>query len=129
MWTDSLIVNFLVNLLLNLVAGFIIFVVGLRWRLITSYLTRDRAAFRRVFGRAAHEAGLITITLDTYRDVRFLSEQVRKTIGVKPTQPPPEGLSLPCYIIIIMVHTLRTTFSTHHDAFSVPYGSFISVLG
>jgi hypothetical protein len=83
MWTDSVAINFVLNLL----AGFIIFVVGLRWRLIISYLSREHAAFRRVFGRAAHEAGLITVTLDTYRDVRLLSEPVRKAIGIKSTQP------------------------------------------
>lgn len=83
MWTDSLIINFL----LDLVAGFIIFFVGLRWRLITSYLSRERAGFRQVFGRAAHEAGLMTVTLDTYRDVRLLSDAVREAIGVESTQP------------------------------------------
>jgi hypothetical protein len=83
MWTDRLTLNFLLNLL----AGFIIFVVGLRWRLIISYLSREHAAFRRVFGKAAHEAGLITITLDTYRDIRLLSEPVREAIGIKSTQP------------------------------------------
>ena len=83
MWTDSLAINFLLNLL----AGFIIFVVGLRWRLIVSYLSRDHAAFRRVFGRGAAEAGMVTVTLDTYRDIRLLSQQAREVIGIKSIEP------------------------------------------
>jgi hypothetical protein len=78
MWSESLIVNFLIDLL----AGFVIFFVGLRWRLIASYLSRERAAFRRLFGAKTMQAGIATVTLDVYRDIRLLPRESLEKIGM-----------------------------------------------
>jgi len=69
------------DVLINLIAGIIIFLAGLRWKLIRSYLSRERAAFRRVFGAKAAEAGIVTVTLDAYRDIRLLPERVQELVG------------------------------------------------
>lgn len=87
MWTaEAITLQFLISLLAGLLSGVLIFLVGLRWRFITSFLSRDRAAFRRIFGSRAVESGIITVTLDTYRDIRLLSVDDQQRIGIMPTR-------------------------------------------
>jgi len=83
MWTVQAIFR---DLLVNLFAGILIFFVGLRWGLISSFLSRERAAFRRIFGAKAVEAGIVTVTLDTYRDLRLLPPYIQQQLKVQPTQ-------------------------------------------
>ncbi len=86
MWTINTIVRDLtVNVMAGLLSGAVIFLVGLRWRLVSSFLSRERAAFRRLFGPKATEAGFITVTVDTYRDLRLLPPSVLTQLGI-PTQ-------------------------------------------
>lgn len=83
---ETIALPFIISLSAGLISGVIIFLVGLRWRLLTSYLSRDRAAFRRVFGAKAAEAGILTITLDTYRDIRLFPTHIQEEVGTTPTQ-------------------------------------------
>jgi len=83
MWKTEAIVR---DLLINLVAGILIFIVGLRWGLISSFLSRERAAFRRIFGARAVEAGIVTVTLDTYRDLRLLPSAVQQQLSIQAAQ-------------------------------------------
>lgn len=87
MWTaEAITLQFLISLFAGILSGALIFLVGLRWRLITSFLSRDRVAFRRIFGSRAVESGIITITLDTYRDIRLLSVEDQQRIGIVPSR-------------------------------------------
>jgi hypothetical protein len=87
-WTTEAIVRDLViNLIAGLAAGIFIFIVGLYWRRITSYLSRERAAFRRLFGENTWNTGILTVTLDTYKDVRILAQQDQEKIGVQSSNP------------------------------------------
>jgi len=81
--------EFFVSLVAGLFSGILIFLVGLRWRLVTSYLSRERAAFRCMFGAGAIEAGVVMLTLDTYRDLRLLPPEVQQRLGVAPIQVAP----------------------------------------
>jgi hypothetical protein len=80
MWTSESIIK---ELLINLVAGVIIFLLALHWRFVTSYLSMERAFFRRLFGIKAFENKAVTITLDTYRDIRLLPQDIQQGLGVQ----------------------------------------------
>jgi hypothetical protein len=57
---------------------------------VTSYLSRERGAFRRIFGENALEAGILTVTLDTYRDIRLLPPHIKELVGFSRAASLPE---------------------------------------
>lgn len=78
--------DLLINILGGILSGVLIFFGGLQWKLVSSFLSRERAAFRRIFGRKAIETGLITVTLDTYKDLRLLSPDIQKQLNIQTPQ-------------------------------------------
>ncbi|MBI4686126.1 MAG: hypothetical protein HY755_13155 [Nitrospirae bacterium] len=73
--------NIVPDLLINLIAGTIIFVVGLNWDKIRSLAGLDFLWLRCLFGRKSVEIGRLNITLDTYRDIRLLPEDSQKKLS------------------------------------------------
>lgn len=65
--------------MINLIAGGIIFVIGLNWDKVRSLAGLDFIWLRCVFGRKSIQNGKLSIALDTYYDIRLLpqKEQIR----------------------------------------------------
>lgn len=79
MWlseTDSH--NLIINILSSVLSSIFILIVAFNWKLVKSFFSFERAAFRRIFGKRAIEAGRITVTLDTYRDLRLLPPHIQQ---------------------------------------------------
>lgn len=113
MWSsEQLFRDFLVNILAGLFSGTLIFIVGLHWRTMASYLSRDRISFRRIFGVGAYEAGRILVTLDTYKDIRLLPESAQQSLGGV-THPQSGG------------HRYYKAFPDHWTAFPGPTGEVL----
>lgn len=78
------------DLLLNLAGGFasgvLIFLIARRWDLVLSFLTRERAAFRRIFGARTIESRELIIALDTYHDLSLLPADVQTRLGAQGVQ-------------------------------------------
>ncbi len=85
MWNpDQLIRDFVVNVVAGLLTGLLIFFVALRWELFKSFIRRDRAAFRRLFGAGAVEHKKLFVTLDTIYDSRLLPQDSGKASAASP---------------------------------------------
>lgn len=73
--------NVVPDLLINLIAGGMYFVIGLNWDKIRSLAGLDYIWLKCIFGKKSFESGKINITLDTYRDIRLLPENVQRTMS------------------------------------------------
>lgn len=69
------------DLAINLIAGSIIFVIGLNWDKIRALAGADFIWLRCVFGRRSLQDGKLNIALDTYRDIRLLPENEQKELS------------------------------------------------
>jgi hypothetical protein len=61
----------------------------LRWPIIRSYLVRDVAAFRRLFGPCAIRDGYVYITLDVYQNINLLPRELREQLRGEAVPAPP----------------------------------------
>ena len=69
-------IDFVRNLAAGILSGILIFIVGLRWKLIRSFFLRDVSAFKRIFGIRAVEDKIVSVTLDTYHFNRDLWNEI-----------------------------------------------------
>ncbi len=88
---SEIILAFILNLAGGIVSGMLIFLLGLRWKWISSHFSREMMAFRHVFGARAVESGAVIVTLDVYQDLRLLQHTVQDGLGVNPPQVPGPG--------------------------------------
>ncbi len=87
--------DFLLNLVAGALASIAVFLVARQWPLIRSHLSRDAAAFRRLFGPGAIRSGEVFVTLDVYQDIQLLPADLQRRLGAVVAAPPASGAPVP----------------------------------
>ena len=82
--------DFLVNFVAGIVTSIVVVLVARRWPLIRSFLVRDAAAFRRLFGSCAIRDGYLYITLDVYQNISLLPHELQDQLR-RSAAPAPRG--------------------------------------
>jgi len=70
----------LIEVATSIISGLIIFIIGLNWESFRSFITANRLFLRFIFGGKAIEKGIVNVTLDTYKDIRLLPENLQKQL-------------------------------------------------